>query len=62
MKYRKVKQVLFDSAASGKGRAKEKGKVGKLSQMCYIFMYENRSMKSAETLLRRGGKGERWRG
>jgi hypothetical protein len=40
---------------TGRGKAYRKGEGGQIWWIYFVFMYENRTMKPVETILRRGG-------
>jgi hypothetical protein len=48
----------------GKKGRRRKNEGRQIRWMCFVFVYENRTMKPIEIVLRRGegDKGERWRG
>jgi hypothetical protein len=48
----------------GGGRENGEGEKEGIRSMCFIYLYENRTMKLVELILRWGvrGEGERWRG
>jgi hypothetical protein len=57
MKDNKVIQVLSRVGSSGKGARKGESKGKQIWLMYFIYMYENRTMKPVEIVLRSGEGG-----
>jgi hypothetical protein len=60
MKIRKIKQVLLGVGTSKRERESREDKGGQIGLTYFVYMYENRTINSVETVLirERGDEGE----